>query len=277
MELSKRSGFTTTPRSVLGFSVLLLVVAAIFGALNGQKARTLKSSLTDAEAARNVADQRHAADEQKIKARDAAMADAAAKATEAENKAAKAEAEMVQVLKDKTDLEAKLQANQTQIAALQQRVDEAAAKTTETNPGGASPAELQAQLDEARRLLDAAEREKAFLSDRLNNTQSRSTQLQQEVGQRRAERGENSARLGIRGTILAVNQVYNFVVLNLGGRQGVESNSEMLVLRGGTLIGKIRISSVEPSTAIGDIVTSSLARGVQVQPGDIVIYAGSNS
>jgi hypothetical protein len=48
-------------------------------------------------------------------------------------------------------------------------------------------------------------------------------------------------------------------------------------MRDGTLIGKIRISSVEPSTAIGDVVTSSLERGVQVQPGDIVVYAGSNS
>ncbi len=74
-----------------------------------------------------------------------------------------------------------------------------------------------------------------------------------------------------------MNQAYNFVVLNLGGRQGVEPNAEMLVMREGTLIGKIRISSVEPSTAIGDVVTSSLERGVQVQPGDIVVYAGSNS
>jgi cell shape-determining protein MreC len=81
----------------------------------------------------------------------------------------------------------------------------------------------------------------------------------------------------VRGAVLAVNQAYNFVVLSLGGRQGVEPNSEMLVVRDGTLIGKIRISSVEPATAIGDIVSSSLARGVQVQPGDIVIYAGTNS
>ena len=77
--------------------------------------------------------------------------------------------------------------------------------------------------------------------------------------------------------MLAVNQPYNFVVLNLGGRQGIEPNTEMLVLRGGSFIGRIRISSVEPATAIGDIITSSLARGVQVQPGDLVIYAGTNS
>ena len=85
-----------------------------------------------------------------------------------------------------------------------------------------------------------------------------------------------SQKTGVRGTVLAVNQAYNFVVLNLGSRNGVESNAEMLVVRGGTLIGKIRVSSVEPSTAIGDIITSSLARGVQVQPGDTVIYAGNS-
>jgi hypothetical protein len=50
----------------------------------------------------------------------------------------------------------------------------------------------------------------------------------------------------------------------------------MLVLREGTLIGRIRISTVEPATAIGDIITSSLARGVQAQPGDTVIYAGTS-
>jgi hypothetical protein len=50
----------------------------------------------------------------------------------------------------------------------------------------------------------------------------------------------------------------------------------MLIVRDGTFIGKIRISSVEPATAIGDIITSTLARGVQVQPGDIVVYAGAN-
>ena len=88
--------------------------------------------------------------------------------------------------------------------------------------------------------------------------------------------GSSSHRAGVHGTVLAYNQAYNFVVLNLGARNGVEANSEMLVLRDGTLIGKIRISSVEPATAIGDIISNSLARGVQVQPGDSVIYAGTN-
>ena len=141
-------------------------------------------------------------------------------------------------------------------------------------PPSASTTDLQAQLEDAKKQLDAAEREKILLSDKMKVTQEKSTQLETEKKHRPAPGANNP---GIRGTILAVNPAYNFVVLSLGARQGVEANSEMLVLRGGSFIGKIRISSVEPATAIGDIITSTLARGVQVQPGDTVVYAGNNS
>jgi hypothetical protein len=135
-------------------------------------------------------------------------------------------------------------------------------------------AELQAQLDDARKQMENAEREKTFLTEKLQpgpRGQVRGPDVM--VQERRAP----TFRPSVRGTVLAVNQAYNFVVLNLGDRQGLEPNAEMLILRDTTIIGKIRISSVEPSTAIGDILGNSLARGVQVQPGDTVIYAGSNS
>ena len=171
-------------------------------------------------------------------------------------------------------MQTKLDANQNEIASLQKRAEEpeTAAKPAESPASVASTADLQAQLDDARRQIDSAEKEKAFLSEKLQGAQEHSTQAQE--GKKRRESGVR--RAGVRGTVLAVNQAYNFVVLNLGGRHGVEPNSEMLVLRQGTPIGKIRISSVEPATAIGDIITGSLARGVQVQPGDTLIYAGTN-
>jgi hypothetical protein len=261
---------TATPKSVIALSIILLAVAAIFGALNTYKVKSLRGNVMDATAGRDAAERRRLEEQ---KTRDAGVAAGKAKATENESKIAKAEAELVQLQTEKVDLQTKLQANQAEIASLRVRTEETGAKPSE-NPGAPSAAEMQAQLDDARRQLESAERENAFLSDKIRVTQERSGQLQEEKKQRR-EAG--AVKPGVRGTVLAVNQAYNFVVLNLGGRQGVEPNTEMLVLRDGTLIGKIRISSVEPSTAIGDIITSSLERGVQVQPGDIVIYAGTSS
>ena len=264
-----------TPKTVIGLSVLLLILAAIFGLLNSHKVKTLRTNVANADAARDAAEHRRAAQERNPETRETTVAGGEAKIAEAESKAAKAEAELTQLQKDKTELQAKLEANQNEIGSLQKRIEEAekTAKPAASPVAPNSSPELQAQLEDARRQLDSAEKEKVFLSEKLQTTQERPTQPQEE--KKRRETGPR--RTGVRGTVLAVNQAYNFVVLNVGARQGIEPNSEMLVLREGTLIGKIRISSVEPATAIGDIISSSLARGIQVQPGDIVIYAGTSS
>jgi len=267
--------FAVTPRNVIGLSVLLLLLASVLGLLNSQKVRTLHTNVASAEVARDAVHARRATQERNART-GAITVMGEDKLADAQRKAAKAETELAQLQKEKADLQSKLDANQNEIAALQKRVEEAEkASKPAVNPATTSPAggELQTQLDDVRHQLDSAEKEKAFLSEKLRSAQDRSTPLQED--KRRREAG--ARRPGVHGTVLAVNQAYNFVVLNLGSRQGVEPNSELLVLREGTLIGKIRISSVEPTTAIGDIISSSLGRGVQVQPGDTVVYAGTNS
>ena len=246
--------FGVTAKSVTALAIAFLVVAAFFSFLNIKKIKAVRANAANAANAQTA-------------------------------RAGKAEADLAQVQKEKADLQAKLDAGQQKIASLQKRVEEAeknASPSIAGSPSSNAPqtADLQSQVDDLRRQLDSAEKEKVFLAEKLQDAQGRTAQPKE--GRKRREtastQGESvsSHRAGVRGTVLAYNQVYNFVVLNLGARNGVESNSEMLVLREGTLIGKIRISSVEPATAIGDIIPSSLARGVQVQPGDTVIYGGTN-
>lgn len=210
--------------------------------------------------------------EKGVRDRETKVAGELAKVSENESRIASAEAELVKTQTEKSDLQGKLQANEAQIAELQKHIDEMNKNSANPNPGAPSVAELQAQLDDARKQLEGAEHEKTFIAERLGPTREQSRAPEVMV-----QRREPNFHPSVRGTVLAVNQAYNFVVLNLGNRQGLEPNAEMLVLRETTIIGKIRISSVEPATAIGDILGNSLARGVQVQPGDTVIYAGSNS
>jgi chromosome segregation ATPase len=206
------------------------------------------------------------------------------KTADTEDRAAKAEAALAQAEKEKADLKGKLDASQQEIAALRQRAAGAGMNSNPAPAENAQSADLQSQVDDLRRQLDGAEKEKALLAEKLQDAQERPAPKEApkpETTKRRetastSRESVSSHRAGVHGAVLAYNQAYNFVVLNLGARNGVEPNSEMLVLRDGTLIGKIRISSVEPATAIGDIMTNSLARGVQVQPGDNVIYAGKS-
>jgi hypothetical protein len=259
-----------TSKVLIGLSVLFLTLSAVFGVLNTSKTRELREEAERKEFARAEAERLRIAKEREIKTREDSVAAAAAQSAEAENRIASAEADLIRTQTEKSDLQAKLQARESEIAELRQRLEAAPPQDLMPDalpmPGAG---DLQTQLEETRRQLDSAEREKQLLAERIR-TQERSTEPEAPRTRRAATRAP-----GLRGTVLAVNQAYNFVVLNLGGRQGLESNAEMLVIRGGTVIGKIRISSVEPATAIGDIVTNSLARGVQVQPGDTVIYAGT--
>jgi hypothetical protein len=262
------------PKTLIGVSLCLLVLSAGLGVLNTQKTRGLRAEVLQTEAARKAAEQSRIARENEWKDREAAVAAANARFGETQTKVANAEAELTKVQKEKNDLQAKLRENETETAQLRKRFAQADGEpVVNINPSSVSTADLQAQLEDTKRQLEAAKRETTLLSDQIKAAREEPTSMEAEKT-RRPPAGGNP---GIRGTVLAVNRAYNFVVLSLGGRQGVEPNSEMLVLRGGSFIGRIRISSVEPATAIGDIITSSLARGVQVQPGDTVIYAGTNS
>jgi hypothetical protein len=260
-----------TPKMLISVSVAFLFLAAIFGALNSTKIRQLHSAVTQATTDRDNAERRRVLQEKELKAREAAVSSENSQSGERENKAAGLEAQLAQITTEKTQLQTQLQDKESELITLQKQLEQK--QPSSVNPGAASQVELQAQLDDSRQQLDAAEREKTLMSDKLQNLQERSSQLENEKKRRTVAK----EKVGVRGTVLAVNRAYNFVVLNLGGRQGVEPHTEMLVLRDGAFIGKIRISSVEPATAIGDIIIGTLARGVQVQPGDIVIYAGTNS
>jgi uncharacterized phage infection (PIP) family protein YhgE len=264
----------TSPKPLIAISAFLLLASAVFGVLNGSKAKSLRNEMALAKNQKEAADHARQTAEKAIKTREAKVAAEEAKLNDNGGRVASAEAELVKTQTEKSDLQAKQQANEAQISELQKHIEEMSKSPANPNPGAPSVAELQAQLDDARKQLESAEHEKTFLTEKLQpgtRGQMRGPEVMMQ------ERRAPTFRPSVRGTVLAVNQAYNFVVLNLGDRQGLEPNAEMLVLRDTTIIGKIRISSVEPSTAIGDILGNSLARGVQVQPGDTVIYAGSNS
>ena len=67
---------------------------------------------------------------------------------EAQNEAAKAGAQVVQLQKEKAELETKLEANQIEIASLQKRIEEGAAATKPSeNPGaGSAPEQQQTEI-----------------------------------------------------------------------------------------------------------------------------------
>ena len=81
---------------------------------------------------------------------------------------------------------------------------------------------------------------------------------------------------GTRGTVTAVNPGWGFCVLSIGDRQGAATNRILIVTRGGQAIGKVKITNVEASQSVADIIPGTFVRGVYVEPGDGVIYTGDD-
>ncbi len=75
---------------------------------------------------------------------------------------------------------------------------------------------------------------------------------------------------GLKGKIVAVDPKYDFVVLNIGGNQGVLERGEMLVNRGGRLVAKVRIASVAPDRSVANILPGWSQ--AEVMEGDQVLY-----
>jgi TonB family protein len=122
-----------TPKSVIGFSILFLLLALIFGFLNGQKVKALRANVANADAAEH----RRVTQESDLKSRETAVAEREVKISEVENKAAKALAELTQLQKEKTELQTKLEANQNEIAPLQKGIEGRKATKPSENRGAA--------------------------------------------------------------------------------------------------------------------------------------------
>jgi chromosome segregation ATPase len=177
---------TLTPKSVAGLATVLLVLAAVFGFLNGQKIKALRAGVASAQAARDAAERRT---REKVNSAGGDTSEEQGKLAEAQNRVAKGEAELRQLQKEKADLQAKLDENQKEIASFQGR-----ARAPEKNlnalatdsPAAAAPqvADLQSQLDDLRSQLDSAEKEKAFLSEKLQDCKSA------QISQRKEKNGE---------------------------------------------------------------------------------------
>lgn len=76
--------------------------------------------------------------------------------------------------------------------------------------------------------------------------------------------------VGLKGSIVAVDPKFDFVVLDIGENQGVKERGELLVNRKGKLVGRVKISSVEPNRSVANIMPGW--RQDQIMEGDQVIY-----
>ena len=130
---------------------------------------------------------------------------------------------------------------------------------------GWSPAQIRGfrqELATVREDRDALSKENRILLRRYSQLDSRLKSL---IGPDE----EVKMPVGLTGKVLAVDPKYDFVVLNIGGDQGVVQNGKLLVSREGKLISTLRVAKVESNWSIANVLPDHRS---DVTEGDRVTY-----
>ena len=168
------------------------------------------------------------------------------KLTSTENELKTVTAKADELDKQKTELIAKLQQTQTDRDTAQQELMKWELTTLK-------PEQIKPMIAEKARLI--SERDTVIKENKIMNQKNHELQAKIDYyfgGNLRPP----ALPAGLKGKVLAVDPKFQFVVLDIGGDQGVLTRGEMLVNRNGKLIGKIAIASVDKSRSIANILPS---------------------
>jgi membrane-associated HD superfamily phosphohydrolase len=169
--------------------------------------------------------------------------------------------------------------DKTQLAAAQKTQDDLNTQLTQakddakkaqadlaqvTTDLGMSPADAKAKMAKDESDLAAAQSQQKILEDQLQASQKQIAFLQDAINRK----ATGNMPPGISGKVTFVNRPWNFVVLNVGLSNGVVPNGELIVYRGRDFLGKVRITSAEQNTSVGDILPNAKA---DIQIGDDVL------
>jgi Tfp pilus assembly protein PilE len=77
---------------------------------------------------------------------------------------------------------------------------------------------------------------------------------------------------GLKGSVVAVDPKWEFVILDVGSNQGAKERGLLIVRRGDKLVGKVKLVTVEENKSVANILGDWKQGDVAVAPGDAVFY-----
>jgi hypothetical protein len=128
---------------------------------------------------------------------------------------------------------------------------------------GATPDQLVADKTKAEADLTAAQAEQKLIQDQLDANKQTIADLQAAINN-----SKTGKMPGVSGKVTFVDHAWNFVILDVGLNSGVVPNGELIVYRGKNFLGKVRVTKVDPSDAVAEILPD--IKG-DIQIGDAVL------
>lgn len=111
--------------------------------------------------------------------------------------------------------------------------------------------DLSAKLRLAEKERGVFQSENQILSRQLGVLQEEITKSAPGVTRKRVE-----LPAGITGSVMNVDPKFDFVILNIGSKQGLLKDGELIVARNGKYLAKIRVTDVQPDQSVADVIAA---------------------
>jgi hypothetical protein len=194
-----------------------------------------------------------------LKTAQAAQKDAEDKATADDTKITDLNNQLTTATKDRDDAKGALDAAKKDAADAKAQV----AQMT-SDLGGKTVQQYKDDVAAAQKAQADAQAQQKVLQDDLDQANDKVKQLTTDINA--AKTGNEPP--GVSGKVTFVDRTWNFVVLDVGLDAGVVPNGELIVYRGKTFLGKVRVTRADPNDAVAEILPD--VKG-QIQVGDAVL------
>ncbi|MEZ5324328.1 MAG: hypothetical protein R3F19_04615 [Verrucomicrobiales bacterium] len=246
-------------------AALLLAGAGAVSHLKKQDVADARKELMQAEENKGGLGDKVEAAEKAVEARKAELASTKEKG-EADRKTLSDLEEQVASLK--SDLDAKDQAKADAEAALSGMEEKIA---------------VVGKIDELKTVITQLQAEKRAAEDKVGNLKSQLAGAISEkkstdaalASVKKSELDKASGRMNGSFTtrVGTVDSSWRYITISSGDAQGVVKDAILEVVRGGEVVGKVKISNVEPSRSAADVVPGSFVEGTNIRPGDLLRVA----
>jgi hypothetical protein len=258
----------------LFISIAVTALTAVLGYMTKAKVDSLQGDLKTSKVARADAEAKAAATTKELTTTKGELAKAAKDLEESKTAVTKLEGDVTAAKADAEKAKADVTAGAAKVAQLEKDLADAKSKTPGTPTS--DPNEATRLAEELARLRPAlAEKEKLAEAAQKREKEAEERLAAAEVTIKRYQ--EPQMRAGTSGRVVSVNSGWNFLITDIGDHKGATLNAPLLVMRGSQLVGRARITQVEPGTSVADIIPGSVPRGAAVQPGDKVVFAGRSN
>ena len=178
-----------------------------------------------------------------------------------------------------TKLEAEVAEKAKKAEALARQLEEAvaAAKPVAPAPDPALVDKMAKLSDDLDKTKQAAEAEQKRLMQKAVELEGRVAQLtlKNKTGNDGGTPGGRSGGIGIQktvsGTVVAVNEGWNFVVVDLGDKNGVTPETQLAVQRKGKVVANLKVTEVRPKHVSAGVEYAEGSRKEKIRLGDTVV------